>query len=271
MRYKALVSDLDGTLLDNSHEITADNLEAIKQLKTDGIEFVIATGRTIDMIKGYLQVLDYDSPLIWCNGAVLSDSKGKVLYIKEMEPKILRQVIDLIKMHQLEYVLYAMTGIISEKRNERIAYIEEYNRKQNELNKAPIIIDGNVYDNLEKYKIVKIFVSAADYIKLHKLRDELNEQFGEVAAVMSQRHILDIVDKNATKGNALLALAEHLGIQPNDIAAIGDNYNDVTMLKEAGLAITVENAEDEIKDISDYVSKSNNCSGVAYAIEHFVR
>ncbi|MDF2612389.1 MAG: Cof-like hydrolase [Clostridia bacterium] len=270
MGYKLLISDLDGTLLDNSHQITTENLKAIRKLEKSGMKFVIATGRPIDMIKGYLEILDYDSPLICCNGAALYDAKGKILAIKQIQAEVLRGVIDLIKKCELEYVLYTMAGIVSEKRNERVLYIEKYNKKQKASNKAVIIIDENIYNNLEAYKVVKAFVSASEYSKLHKLRDELNYQFKEVEAVMSQRHILDIVDKHATKGNALLALADYLNIEPKDIAAIGDNYNDVTMLKEAGLAITVENAEDEIRNIADYVSKSNHCSGVAYAIEHFL-
>ena len=270
MRYKLLVSDLDGTLLDNAHEITSKNLEAIRKLKKSGVNFVIATGRTIDMVKGYLEILDYDSPLICCNGAALYDVKGKLLSIKEIQAEVLRGVIDLIKKYELEHVLYTMSGIVSEKRNERVFYIEEYNKKQKASNKAVIIIDENICNNLEQYQVVKVFVSTSERGKLHKLRDELNHQFKEIEAVMSQRHILDIVNKQATKGNALLALADHLGIYPKEVAAIGDNYNDITMLKEAGLAITVENAEDEIRNIADYVSKSNHYSGVAYAIEHFI-
>jgi HAD-superfamily hydrolase, subfamily IIB len=270
MTCRIFVSDLDGTLLNNNHEISAANIDAVKKLNLMGINFMIATGRTKYMVKSFLKELDYNMPLIWCNGAVISDAGGKILYVKEMEHEKVRQAIDIIKKFGMNYVLYTLKGIISEDSGESIKHFEDYNSRVKDEDKAPIVVDRQLRANLDNYTVIKFFVKSADYDRLQRLKDAINERVDGINAVPSQRNILDIVAKGATKGNALLKLSEYMGVNIGDIAAIGDNHNDMDMLKVCGIPLTVENAEDAVKKVALFISKSNDCSGVAYAIDNYI-
>ena len=110
-----------------------------------------------------------------------------------------------------------------------------------------------------------------DREKLKQIRDLLQEKYGDqLNIVFSKPFFLEATDKNASKGTALLKVAEMYGIKPQEVIAIGDSENDISMIRNAGLGIAVANAKERIKKEADFVTLSNNESGVAYAINKFI-
>ena len=115
-----------------------------------------------------------------------------------------------------------------------------------------------------------MFISSNNPDELEDIRDVINKDIDGVEAVLSQKHILDVVNKGVTEGNAILALTKRFNIDPKEVIAIGDNHNDLSMLRVCGLPLTLENGEDVVKEVSEYIVRDNNSSGVAHAIGKFI-
>ena len=103
-----------------------------------------------------------------------------------------------------------------------------------------------------------------------KMHEYLSAELSDLVITTAIGNNLEINCKEAVKGNALMKLADHLGLSPESLMACGDNLNDITMLKAAGLGVAMGNAKDEVKAIANYVTDDNNHDGVAKAIRKFV-
>ena len=270
MKYKLFVSDLDGTLLNDHHKISADNIRAIKQLDKKGIKFVIATGRTKYILEDYLETLDYKMPLIWSNGSAVSDVDGEILYTSQISVSLAEQLIDLAARYDVTYMIHTLEGITATDQNRRIRGLQRYNKSVIAAHQIPISIDQNLYHNLDKYTRLKLSISAEDEADLKAFQTAVTDNIDGVIAVFSDPTLLDITAKEATKGAAVLKLAAKYNIKPEEIVSIGDNENDLSMLAISGLPLTLENGIQMVKDQARYITKSNNHSGVADAIERFV-
>lgn len=270
MKYKMFISDLDGTLLDDNHKISKENIAAIKKIEAKGIKFVIATGRTKFILEDFLERVDYKMPLIWSNGSAVSGLEGEILYTEEIPAELARAVIDLSRKYNVDYLIHTLEAIVGETTDGGIQGLKEYNNNVKEAYRIPLNTDNNLYDHLEKYNILKISVSSEDTEELADFQELVKENIKGVHAAFSGPTLLDINAPNASKGEAALRLAAKYNIEPHEIVAIGDNENDISMLKVCGLPLTLENARDSVKKIAKHVTKSNNSSGVADAIERFV-
>ncbi|HHX61884.1 MAG TPA: HAD family phosphatase [Epulopiscium sp.] len=270
MTYKMFVSDLDGTLLDDNHKISKENIEAIKKLEEKGIKFVIATGRTKFILEDILEKVDYKMPLIWSNGSAVSDIQGKILYTEEISVKVAREVIALSRNYNVDYMIHTLEEIIGESSEGRIQGLQDYNDTVKEEYKIPLKADKFLYDHLEKYNILKISLSAENRKQLEEFQNIIKHNIKQVNAVFSHPTLLDINATNSSKGAAVLEIAAQYNIAPHEIIAIGDNENDISMLKVCGLPLTLDNARDSVKAFAKHVTRDNNSSGVADAIERFV-
>lgn len=270
MQYKMFVSDLDGTLLNDNNKISKENIEAIKKLEDRGLKFVIATGRTKYILEDYLELVDYKMPLIWSNGSAVSDIDGSTLYTEEISPEIARKVIDLSREYDVEYMIHTLEGLVGESEEGRRAGLEEYNNSVKEEYRIPLITDPMLYDNLEQHNLLKISLTADTDEELAKVQENMAQNIKEINAAFSGEALLDINATGASKGAAVLKLAEKYNIKPNEIITIGDNENDISMFKASGLPLTLDNAHDSIKGFAKYVTRDNNSNGVADAIERFV-
>jgi HAD superfamily hydrolase (TIGR01484 family) len=104
-----------------------------------------------------------------------------------------------------------------------------------------------------------------DQEKLRKGKEYFNA-YPHLALSIAGRDIFEMIDMSVSKGNALEQLTAHLKIPMNEVMAIGDNYNDVSMLERVGISVAIGNAEDDVKKICNHVSLSNDLNGVAYII-----
>lgn len=270
MKYKMFVSDLDGTLLDDNHRISEENIKAIKELDQQGIKFVIATGRTKFILEDILEKVDYKMPLIWSNGSAVSDLQGEIVYTEEISVKIAREVIELARHYKIEYMIHTLEEIVGESAGGRIQGLKDYNEQAKKEHRIPLKEDKLLYDHLENYHILKISLSADNMTMLREVQDKIAQNIKQVHAVLSGPTLLDINATNASKGVAILKLAAKYNIKPHEIVVIGDNENDISMFEVSGLPLTLENASDYVKQFAKHVTKDNNASGVADAIRRFV-
>jgi Cof subfamily protein (haloacid dehalogenase superfamily) len=270
MSYKLVVTDMDGTFLNSKDEISDENLKIVKELNERGILFSIATGRLDTMIKPYLRQIGNNNPVISCNGALVRNvTKGEFYHAQIIEGENFLKVLDICKANELIFAVYCEYTVYSESLEGRIKYFETRNKSLCEEEKVAIKIVDNIYTDINE-KVFKVLVTNDSSELLERVKEEINKIPG-IEAVKSSSNLLDIMTQGVTKGNALKDLAEILKIKREEIIAIGDNHNDISMLEYAGYAIAVGNAEQAVKDIADLVTDSNDEDGVAKALRQVLK
>lgn len=270
--YKLIACDLDETLLNDDKEICEANVRAIRKAEQEyGVKFVPATGRgytCIDQVLHTLGVYDAkDEYTISNNGGVVTENKNyRELCFHELPFAKAKELV--AYGYHKDVCIQVFTA--------RDVYAFHLNEDERNwlftFKPDAIICEGSDIDFLEGTRITKILFQNTDMDYLRKLEEEMRPiTEGSVSTSFSSGRYLELNHTGVDKGIGLRELANHLGIDMKDTIAIGDNFNDMAMLKEAGLSIAVANAAEEIKQICDYVTTADNNEGaVAEAIEKFI-
>ncbi len=263
LAYKLLISDVDGTLVDGKQKIPLVNKEAIKRLKEKGFYFSLATGRMFSSAHSFIKELEIDFPVILYNGAQIVESRtGKVIYEKKVDMDTVQKALSLYREFSLEALVYDKGDIYVEEINETI---EEY-MKKDQVQVHPVgdlsrFIDGEV---------TKLLLIGSEK-KFRAFRARLEKILGrKVNLVQSEETYLEILPVGVSKGEALEVLATEYGLKLEEIVAIGDNPNDLEMVKRAGLGAVPCNAHPQLISAADYITRKSNSEGaVAELIYEF--
>lgn len=281
---KLIASDMDGTLLNDHMDVSLSNAQAIKRAQSQGIHFVIATGRDYPMAAHPLKAHDIECPIIALNGAQLFDVDGHNLYNKGLEKSTVKKIRNILAQYpDLHEELMTNEGIYSnnqEKRLDTIASmladlnpdISYEEAMQNAISHAE---ENNVkfvesFDTvLEDDSIIILKLSAhteegASILK--PLKEQLMNEVPKLAITASSKKNIEINHESAQKGIAVAKYAKKLGIKADEVMTIGDNINDLSMLKWAKYGTAVENAVSEAKESAHYSTSNNSQNGVAEAI-----
>lgn len=267
---KLCVFDLDGTLLNSEKKITQKTLLSIKNLCKNNIKYTIATGRIDILARKYQREILSDLPIISCNGSIIRDLSNKVYYMKTLDFNTVKNIFNFFTSLNLDFLFYTENTILITKNNPRIKILENYNETANKHDKFKFEIlnyDINKYSNLN---FLKCLAHIEDRKKLLEIQKILNQKFKDLSIVSSDYELLDLMPSGVTKGNSLSILSEILNIQKENICVFGDNFNDLEMIKFAGISIVPENGEDEIKKLATYITKSNDNEGISYAINNII-
>lgn len=266
--YKMAVFDLDGTLLDEKHEISEANKNSIEKLEKLGCKIVIATGRSDLLVKEYVKKINIKTPVISCNGAMIRNPITKKLWRKRIMPsEKVGEILRICERENFTYMAYSDEYIFTVP-SKRLDYFEERNKKLDEECR----VNFKVCEELEKIlenEIYKILIIEENSSRFDLLRDKFSNISG-LEICQSSKGLMDFMIENTSKKDAIKWLAEEFGIEKDEIVAFGDNYNDIEMLKFAGCAVTTENAVEDVKKIADYISKHHDESGVSFAIENYI-
>lgn len=267
--YKLAVFDLDGTLLNRDHEISKENLNAVKKLEKLGLKIVLASGRPHTLMKPYIHQLNLKGPIIACNGAFIKKGlSGPVLYEKTIEKKQVQCISKLCKEKDYTPMFYTEEGILSSY-NERVDFFIKRNEGLEDKLKSTIMIRSDACEISENYKIFKILVMEKDQDKYDLLVKDF-EIFSSLSKTQSSSGFYDVMAPLTSKKSALEFLINYYGLSKNEVVAFGDQHNDLEMLALAGLSITTSNAVQGVKDLADYISMDHHDHGVAYSIENFL-
>ena len=274
MAYKLICIDVDGTLLNTKHKITKETKEILLQAHHRGIHIVISTGRMYTDAEYYSNLIGVNSPVIASNGAFIKEkAHDKVIYKNILGESLSLELLEIFRKHQIKpyfctphkfyygtimfKVFYLLTKILGTRQNDLdMEYVFSWNQWQQVLQQ-------------EKNNIVKSEIIYRDRALIHELRRELN-QFTQLEIVDSSRYNIEITRKGVSKGKAVERLATLYGVKREEVMAIGDSENDISMLEYAGLGIAMGNAPDRVKEKADYITDSNDNEGVANAICKFV-
>lgn len=267
MAIKLVTVDIDGTLLTNKREITPQVFEAIQAAKAAGIKIVLATGRPIIGVENLLQDLQLKDPgdlVITFNGGLVLDTATGQEIIKETLPYDDYLDIELLS-RKLGVHFHAITkeGIYTANRD-----IGKYTVHEATLVNMPVFYrTPEEMTDKEIIKTMMIDEPALLDAAIAKIPQEFYERF---TIVKSTPFYLEIIPKTVSKGEALLHLAETLGLSKEETMAIGDEENDRAMLEVSGNPVVMANGNPELKKIAKYITKSNEESGVAHAIREWV-
>ena len=272
MKYKLFVADMDGTLLDDDKKLSEKNIQTIKKLKDYGIKFAVATGRHDSMIKSYLKHLDLQVPVISCNGAIVREPFSDQVFLSEALPKEQSlTVIDVCRERNVDFHIYGRDSIFGESLSNKMLYYQDLNKslpsdERTRLVKVPdckkIVMNGS--EPLYKFIII------SENNDRPQIKDRIDEIEG-LTACQSTPTFCDVMKGGISKAYALQKLSESLGVKREEIAAIGDQLNDMELIQYAGLGIAVANAEGELKEMADIVTNStNNEDAVSEAIERLL-
>ena len=264
--------DIDGTLLDPQFQISARNLAALRNAHQAGIEIVLATGRRHDYALHVVHELDMPIWLISSNGALVRSSAGETFYVDRLPTATARKLI----LHMGEF---RTNAVLTFDRQGHDALILEREHALNrsiarwiEKNSAHIRYVTPLEDALIEDPIQAMYCGSIEQMKDAQVRLRQANFLDEMTVVRTQYDhrdlcILDVLNRDCTKGHALRRWAEHHGIPREQIMAIGDNYNDLEMLEFAGLPVIMGNASEELRQSGWRVTASNAESGVAATLE----
>ena len=267
--YKLAVFDLDGTLLNDEHEISEENIASLERLKESGCKIAIATGRTDLLVKEYAKKININGPVIACNGAMVRNPFTKEeVFTSLIAPTEVKKIIEICKSGNHIFLAYAKDCIISTL-NYRVEYFQERNEKLDNDCRAEFVISDDEGYIAENFEIMKVLIIENDEEIYSGLKDKFAHVKGTTIC-QSSKGFLDIMPTGTSKRNALEMLAKTENITPKEIVAFGDNYNDIEMLQYAGCAITTENGVDMVKKIADYISVDHSDHGVAHAIKNYL-
>lgn len=281
---KLVASDLDGTIIDKDNDIFEDNFNAIRDINKSNIPFVVCTGKTYSIYKGLCSSF-HASYGIFGNGTSIIDLKtGEKIYQKLLDIADVEKVIELAKKDNLHVHIYTNNHIITEEllyldlRNYKLQKKHIYNNRLS-FKVVPDLLKYVQRNNLEISKVVISSTSSLASVKA-EIESTINvdvfniKKYGEFKdkIIDKEYEYLDVIPKNVNKGTALEYLSNYLNIDKKEILAVGDNLNDLSLLKNAGVGIAVNNAYSELKQVANYTTKNPvEKGGFAEAVYKFMK
>ena len=275
MPYRLLALDVDGTLLDPSGVLRPAVQQAVFAAQQYGLRVVLCTGRRFRSALPLAQALQLRDPLVVHNGALIKElTSGTTLHQCCIPPEVYRQALTLLRQVStpMAYVdaFHEQIDIVTEPLEQAHPFQREY--LQDNLQHCRIVPTNTTPP---PYGVVMISIMAEE-ARLQALRPQITQALSGQARVNLlinknyQGHILEVLPPAVSKWAALSQLATQVGIATPDILAVGDDENDLEMIRHAGLGVAMGNATATVKAAADYVTGSNAEDGLAQAIQRFV-
>jgi hypothetical protein len=273
MKFKLIASDMDGTLVNDNSELTERTRNAIIKTVNAGVLFVTATGRpfmNIEIVNRLFDSVnpgvDADMPCIVFNGAAAYMGKSrKLLFERFLDFALAKEAYDIGQELGVAQIVWTGSRLWANRECEETIRYRNFSSGL----EMTVIPDFDIIksEGLEVSKVLWITES----VKVSRLRHEMAAHFGErLNCVSSMAHFLEFVSRDAGKGLALAEIGRLYGIDRSEMIAVGDSYNDVSMLEYAGFSVAVDNSPEDIKEICNHVTLSNNNDGVAEVIERYI-
>jgi len=264
--YRAIALDLDGTLTNHDKVVTPKTREALLKAESQGAVIILASGRPTYGIEPVAECLELDKRggyiLSYNGGNIVNTKTGEKLFFQFLPDAVLPILYRYAKEHHHALLGYAGNEIITEMPD------DQYVKEESRINKMNIRQVDNLLDALEPHP-TKLLMTGDPKDMLQAENDLVAELGEKIDIFRSAPFFLELVPKGIDKAQSLLRLLGKINLTPADMIAFGDGYNDLSMLKLAGMGVAMENAAPEVRADADYVTLSNEEDGVAAALEHF--
>ncbi len=255
MKYKMIVTDIDGTLVNDEHIIPEGNIKALKEASSKGMCVVLCSGRSKNSVMEITNELGLEQKHTYgagYHGSVIFNSKtGEVIKNYKIEKTIIKKVLKLTKGFNFIFLIHDDGELYTFKENE---YTKKYEERSGD------VCTETTYEKLNDMISKFIVMGTPEELeKFEKLIPKSMED--ECMHFYSSKYLYEFTNKEASKGNALKFLSNKLGIDKKETIGCGDNFNDMTLVEEAGLGVAVSNAVDGLKKVANYVTDRNNSQG----------
>lgn len=267
MDYKIIVLDLDGTLTNRDKIITSRTRNALMEAQEAGNIVVLASGRPTPGVEPLAKELEMDrfgSYILSYNGGMITNCKtGETVFSSLLPLESNGKIIGLAKEHRVDILTYEGEEVITNNRECPYA-ISESN-----INHLPL----RQVDDMEAYVDFQVpkFIMLDDGDYLVTVEPKVKAAMGrDFSVYRSEEYFLEIMPKGIDKAQSLARLLDILGLKKEQMIACGDGYNDLTMIKYAGLGVAMENAVLPVRNAADYITASNNHDGVGLVVEKFM-
>jgi Cof subfamily protein (haloacid dehalogenase superfamily) len=272
-RIRLIAIDIDGTLLNSQLQVSAANLSALQLARAEGIEVVLGTGRRHAFALPIAESLGFDLWMISSNGAVTRSTQEELFHIDCLPAGVARELCiymgdDFRANTVVTFERPGKGALVVERTDELTESIQRWIEKNSQFIEYCVPIeDAIIIDPIQA-----MFCGTIAKMELAQKKLAAWQGLEEITVLKTQYDhrnlcIVDILNRDCSKGHALERFAKSRGIERQEIMAIGDNYNDIEMLRFAGHPFIMANASQELKQNGWPVTLSNDESGVAAAIE----
>ncbi|MCH5463068.1 sugar-phosphatase [Lactobacillus sp. LC28-10] len=266
MAIKLIAIDIDGTLVTDNKELTQHTIDTITKARQKGIKVVLCTGRPITGVQQYLNPLDIsgdDEYVVTFNGSLAQTIAGTPIVSHNITLEDYIDLETLARKSNIHFHMETLDHIYTANRD-----ISPYTIAESFIVRMPIRYrtPEEITDELTISK--GMFIDEPQKLSafIESFPADLKERF---YVVQSEPYFFEAMNKKASKGNAIAELATKLGFTADEVMALGDQGNDLTMVKYAGTGVAMGNAIDEVKAAAQFITQTNEEDGVAYAIEKF--
>lgn len=262
---KLLASDIDGTIIDKDNKIAPSNMEAIKKLNNLGINFTICTGKTYLMEKDFCKKINATYGIFGNGTQIINLKTGKEILRNVLSKRDIEKCLQIANKNNLHVHIYTDDKIIAQDELKYMAY-RNYLLYGDNI-KFEIVKNLNDYLKLNNMSIFKLIISGEN--NLIKVKNELLENQNisvmqikkynnyKDRIINKEYEYLDIIPKNVNKYNSLKQLCNYLNIRKDETMAIGDNINDIDMIKNAKIGVAIAGSYEEVKNEATYVTKNS--------------
>lgn len=278
---KLIASDMDGTLLNNRHEIDDETVEAIRKAEESGIIFAISTGREYDNVEPFLKKHNIRCQCVLMNGAEYRDEDGKIVEEINIENSKCREIIDILQREKVSARIFTNKGIYTSDTEEEALKEMTYRtlafnpdmsveEAREEAKKQPYFTQLKYIKDMEEF--LNSDIEIRKFVAFHnniELINEMKDVIGKIKGLAVSSSFVDnieITDYSAQKGLILAKVSKEMGIENDEVMVLGDSFNDYSMFTEFTETVAMENAIPEIKKIAKYITDTNDNLGVAKAI-----
>ncbi len=266
MQIKMIITDIDDTLVDDDLQVSERTIEVVRMAQEMGVYFVLASGRPTEAIYDVAAKMQLDrnkSFIVSYNGAVIIDLKDdSVIYENKLPMETALSLLKISREEGVFFHTYQDGVILTEQDN-------EYTDIEGDITGLRIKTVNSIPTHLKGDVVKVLMLEEPDKLKAAEKR--IKERLGDSLSVyISKPYFLEFMNRGIDKGAALNRLTEYVGIGRENVMAVGDSYNDLAMIVNAGIGVAVSNAKPDVIRIADYVTLCNNTDGVADVIEKFV-
>ena len=268
MKYKLLVLDVDGTLLNDEREISKRTLAALLKVQQMGVRIVLASGRPtygLMPLAKTLELGNYGGFVLSYNGCqIIKAQNGEILFERRINPEMLPYLEKKARKNGFAIFTYHDDTLITDSPD------NEYITNEALLNNLKIIKEDEFSTAIDFAPCKCMLVSDKEKALIGLEQHWEKRLAGTLDAFRSEPYFLEVVPCGVNKANTLGALLEHLGVTREEVIAVGDGVCDVTMLQLAGMGVAMGHSQDSVKVCADYVTASNEEDGVALAVEKLI-
>ncbi len=278
---KLVISDIDGTLVANGKQISKQNLEAIEKLNKNNIEFGIATGRDFISAKGTLSDITVKMDYLCCSGAQYYDKDENIIMERLLEVHQVERVIDVLESTKIPHMIVTNEGLFS--LNPQLARDEFFERVKSHFGgseEEEIKLDSlpfsnvNIIENIDTWlsdslKVIKFEIFSLDANLLQVVKDRV-KHIDNIASLSSFEDNVEITHIEAQKGVILERVAKLKGLEKDEVAIVGDSFNDISMFELFNYSFAPNSGIEPIKNMAYHVTCSCEEHGFSEAADYII-